>query len=133
MLFFADCKVDSTLPLPDDYLPSFTSLPGSSPGGGGEYHLVHISPDELGDNSPPTSPPTVMTRKRSSPTASNSSRESENSSTVTSGMYVIYFKISKFIIQGLMLFKFKWVGRGEGGTKGVAFFLFESVMVIGKL
>ena len=91
MLFFADCKVDSTLPLPDDYLPSFTSLPGSSPGGGGEYHLVHISPDELGDNSPPTSPPTVMTRKRSSPTASNSSRESDNSSTGASSMFILKF------------------------------------------
>ena len=116
MLFFADCKVDSTLPLPDDYLPSFTSLPGSSSGGGGEYHLVHISPDELGDNSPPTSPPTVMTRKRSSPTGSNSSRESENSSTGASGMYIIHFKIPRFIIQSLMLFKFKVWGKEGGGA-----------------
>lgn len=80
----ANCKVDEvTIPIPDEFLPSFSSLPGST--SGDEYHLVHISPDELSDNSSTTPPPTVMTRKRSSPTASNSSRESENSPTGTPG------------------------------------------------
>lgn len=62
----------------DDVIPAFSSLPGSA---GDEYHLVHISPDELSDNSSTTPPPTVMTRKRNSPTTSNSGRESENSDT----------------------------------------------------
>lgn len=62
----------------DDVLPSFGSLPGST---GDEYHLVHISPEELSDNSSSTPPQTVMTRKRNSPSASNSNRESDNSPT----------------------------------------------------
>lgn len=71
-----DCGTD------DDVIPTFSTLPGST---GDEYHLVHISADELSDNSSTTPPPTVMTRKRSSPTGSNNSRESENSPTGSPG------------------------------------------------
>lgn len=62
----------------DDVIPSFGSLPGST---GDEYHLVHISADELSDNSSSTPPPTTMIRKRNSPTRSNESGESEDSPT----------------------------------------------------
>ena len=65
-----------------DVLPSFSSLPGST---GDEYHLIHISADELSDNSSTTPPPTVITRKRESPTRSNGSREFEESSTGSPG------------------------------------------------
>ena len=53
-----------------DVLPSLSSLPGST---GDEYHLIHISADELNDDSSATPPPTVITRKRDSPTRSNDS------------------------------------------------------------
>jgi len=75
-----NCKVDCGTD--DDVIPTFSTLPGST---GDEYHLVHISADELSDNSSTTPPPTVMTRKRSSPTGSNNSRESENSPTGSPG------------------------------------------------
>lgn len=74
-----NCIADSVQA--EDLTPTFSSLPGSL---GDEYHLVHISPDELSDNAPTTHPPTVMTRKRNSPTGTDSSREPENSPT---GMY----------------------------------------------
>ena len=65
-----------------DVLPSFSSLPGSI---GDEYHLIHVSADELCDNSSTTTPPTVITRKRDSPTRNNGSRESEESPTGSPG------------------------------------------------
>lgn len=63
------------------FISSLNALHSSS---GDEYHLVHISHDDLTDmhsaNSPAsTPPPIVMNRKRSSPTGSNSSRELEDS------------------------------------------------------
>ncbi|XP_015753119.1 PREDICTED: uncharacterized protein LOC107332879 [Acropora digitifera] len=65
-----------------DVLPSLSSLPGST---GDEYHLIHVSADELNDDSSATPPPTVITRKRDSPTRSNGSRESEDSPTGSPG------------------------------------------------
>lgn len=65
-----------------DVLPSLSSLPGST---GDEYHLIPISADELNDDSSATPPPTVITRKRDSPTRSNGSRESEDSPTGSPG------------------------------------------------
>ena len=65
-----------------DVSPSFSSLPGST---GDEYHLVHVSVDELSDNSSATPSPTVITRKRDSPTRSNGCRESEDSLTGSPG------------------------------------------------
>ena len=59
-------------------LPSFSSFPDST---GDEYHLVHISADELSDHAPATPPTTVITRKRNSTTRSSGSRESEDSPT----------------------------------------------------
>ncbi|KAL9982066.1 hypothetical protein ACROYT_G010856 [Oculina patagonica] len=61
------------------------SLSAALHSAGDEYHLVHISNDDLtdvhSDNSTTSPPPIVMNRKRSSPTGSNSSRELENSPT----------------------------------------------------
>ncbi|KAK2574347.1 E3 ubiquitin-protein ligase TRIM37 [Acropora cervicornis] len=65
-----------------DVLPSLSSLPGST---GDEYHLIHINAEELNDDSSATPPPTVITRKRDSPTRSNDSRESEDSPTGSPG------------------------------------------------
>ncbi|KAJ7387957.1 hypothetical protein OS493_001313 [Desmophyllum pertusum] len=81
------CKLDpASCDTENTYLASLSALPSSS---GDEYHLVHISPDDLtdvhSDNSPTTPPPIVMNRKKSSPTGSNSSRELENSPTGSAG------------------------------------------------
>ena len=86
------CKLDpASCDTENTYLASLSALPSSS---GDEYHLVHISPDDLtdvhSDNSPTTPPPIVMNRKKSSPTGSNSSRELENSPTGSAGKYSLH-------------------------------------------
>ena len=77
-------------------LPSFSSFPDST---GDEYHLVHISADELSEHAPATPPTTVITRKRNSTTRTNGSRESEDSPTGTL-RYEILASLQSFMGSG---------------------------------
>ena len=87
------CSVDpaSCGSTDDTFVPSLSALPSSS---GQEYHLVHISSEDLTDvhsgGSPTNPPPIVINRKRSSPTgsaSSSNSREGETSPTGSAGKY----------------------------------------------
>lgn len=71
----------------ESFITSLSSLPTCQ-----QYHLVHISTEDLTDihsgDSPTNPPPIVINRKRSSPTGSacsNTSREGDNSPTGSAG------------------------------------------------